>query len=462
MTLNSERPGQADLLAVGFGTTVAMWAAAYVGRLPLVSLSPVVLFVLFVAIMIAGGAAISRTTLRGVRGGAAVGLIAGLLNLLIIGSLLGGKDGRKLLPGDLATLAPVWIAGTLIAFALLGAAGAALFGRNPSRATLSDAIWRHRFTTAACGATLVVLVAGGVVTGFEAGLAVPDWPNSYGYNMFLFPLAKMTGGIYYEHAHRLAGSLVGLTMLVLAVYIQRREPRVWVRVFAWILFVTVCGQGLLGALRVTGHLTLSDDPSVMAPNLTLAVIHGVLAQAFFAGLVCLRGVLSPEWSSADAAASRNQQRPAAATDRVLQIAAIGMLVIQLILGAILRHFQEGMIIHISMAVIVTAVVAAVGIRAWGLYEDVPSLATLGGGLLILLGVQLALGAAALLAVLYEAPAGEPHPIQVLLTTAHQSTGALLLAAAALLLVLHMRLIRVMPTAPAPASGPRGAQDAATA
>ena len=67
-------------------------------------------------------------------------------------------------------------------------------------------------------ATFLLVVAGGLVTSNEAGLAVVDWPNSFGYNMFLYPLAKMTGGIYYEHAHRLYGSLVGLTTIVLAGY----------------------------------------------------------------------------------------------------------------------------------------------------------------------------------------------------------------------------------------------------
>lgn len=442
MTLTPARPGQADLLAVGFGTTVAIWATAYVGRLPLLSFPPALLLILFVALMLAGGAVIARRTLRGVRGGASVGAIVGLLNLLIIGSLLGGREGRKLVPGDIALLAPVWIAGTLALFTILGGVGAALFGKRQTAAIEDDAVWRWRFSTAACGATLVVLIAGGVVTGFQAGLAVPDWPNSYGYNMFLFPLAKMTGGIYYEHAHRLAGSLVGLTTLVVAIYLQRREPRLGVRIFGWILFVCVCVQGLLGALRVTGHLTLSQNPADTAPNLTLAVVHGVFAQVFFASLVCLRATLSPAWRGGLAAL----HRAGAGRDRALGVIAVVFLLVQLVLGAILRHFQEGMIVHITAAGFVTIVLALLAIRCWALYENIAPVSKYGAIVLAILGAQLTLGVAALIAVLSEAPGAAASPTQVLLTTAHQTTGALLLAATASLLVYHCRFVRVRPDA----------------
>ena len=70
----------------------------------------------------------------------------------------------------------------------------------------------------------MLISSGGLVTGFRAGMAVPDWPNTFGHNMFLFPFTKMTGGVFYEHAHRLLGSLVGLTALVLAILLSVRSP----------------------------------------------------------------------------------------------------------------------------------------------------------------------------------------------------------------------------------------------
>ena len=51
--------------------------------------------------------------------------------------------------------------------------------------------------------TFVLLCSGGLVTSHGAGMAVPDWPNSFGYNMFLFPVSRWVGGIFYEHTHRL-------------------------------------------------------------------------------------------------------------------------------------------------------------------------------------------------------------------------------------------------------------------
>jgi len=107
-----------------------------------------------------------------------------------------------------------------------------VIGRSRPGASLDGLAWRTGFAGVAVVAGLLVVVAGGLVTSLEAGLAVPDWPNSFGSNMFLYPLAKMTGGIYYEHAHRLYGSLVGLTTIVLAVVLWFTDDRIWLRALA--------------------------------------------------------------------------------------------------------------------------------------------------------------------------------------------------------------------------------------
>ena len=85
--------------------------------------------------------------------------------------------------------------------------------------------WLHRFALMTAGATLVLIGIGGLVTSHEAGMAVPDWPNSYGYNMFLFPISKWMGGIFYEHSHRLAASAVGLLTTILCLWLWVRETR---------------------------------------------------------------------------------------------------------------------------------------------------------------------------------------------------------------------------------------------
>jgi cytochrome c oxidase assembly protein subunit 15 len=96
-----------------------------------------------------------------------------------------------------------------------------------------------------------LLLSGGLVTSKGVGMTVPDWPNSYGYNMFLFPLSRWVGGIFYEHVHRLIASGVGLMTILLAISLWMTEPRKWVRVLGYIAVVTVVVQGVLGGLRVT-------------------------------------------------------------------------------------------------------------------------------------------------------------------------------------------------------------------
>src|SRR5688572_10938498 len=111
--------------------------------------------------------------------------------------------------------------------------------------------WLHRFAVLTAGATLLLICVGGVVTSKGVGLAVPDWPTTFGYNMFFFPWSKWVGGVFYEHSHRLVASGVGLLTTILAVWLWIKEERKWVRWLGVIAFVAVVGQGVLGGLRVT-------------------------------------------------------------------------------------------------------------------------------------------------------------------------------------------------------------------
>ena len=131
--------------------------------------------------------------------------------------------------------------------------------------------WLPVFAWIAVVATLLLISIGGLVTGFRAGMAVPDWPNSFGSNMFLYPLAKMTGGVFYEHAHRLLGSLVGLTALTLAILLAIDRRSSGVLILVWCVGLCVLLQGILGGLRVTDNST------------HLAVVHGFFAHVILAG-----------------------------------------------------------------------------------------------------------------------------------------------------------------------------------
>ncbi len=428
-TVDAQKPrGAADLLAIGFATTVAMWGVGYVARLPIVTApAPAVLSHLLLAVVLGGWAA-GRFTERGVRGGALVGVLAGILNLLVLGSFLAGD-----VPGSVHPAAAIWLPGSILAAGLLGAIGGGLGvlskGGRPAPAT----DWTAAFAAVAVVATYLLLLAGGLVTSANAGLAVVDWPNSFGYNMFLYPFSRMTGGIYYEHAHRLLGSLVGLTTLVLVVHLLVVENRRWLKALAVAAFVLVCIQGILGGLRVTGSFTLSQDPDAMRPNLVLAVAHGVLGQLFLCTMTAIAVVLSPTWRSRTGAVADAR----ASTDRALGHALLDALVLQLALGAMLRHFSMGLVVHIAMAFVVAGVAIAAGARAWGFYPDLPPLRRAGLVLALATALQFVLGFAAYV-VTAVTPSGSAW--DVVITTGHQATGAALLASAVAVVLWHRRLV----------------------
>lgn len=426
------RSSRGAALALGFGMAVTMWAAAYVCRLPAVLAPPWLLLGLMLAAVAGWGAAAGRLGAGGIRRGLAAGAVAGAANLLILGSLLSSTESGRVIPSALW-----WVPGSIAVVAVLAAAGAGLSARK-GRGTEGEPEWTGLLARVAVAATFLLVVAGGLVTSAEAGLAVVDWPNSFGYNMFLYPLARMTGGVYYEHAHRLFGSLVGLTTVILAVQVWRVEARSWVRRLALAATVVVVVQGILGGLRVTGRFTLTTSPDEVAPNLALALVHGVLGQVFLGMMVLLAAATSRTWTGEGPPTARPE---GASADRTLHLGLIAALVVQLVLGALQRHFAQGLMVHIALAVVVSLLAAVAGSRAWGLDEGRPALHRLGQALVGLVGLQLALGIAALAATGGEAMVGTPGTLEVTLTTAHQACGAALLATSVLLAAWGRRLLQ---------------------
>ncbi len=430
---------RAWLPALAFGVASTMWAIGYIFRLPPAWMPAPLLVALLIACVAAGGYAAGRYTGAGVRGGIAVGLLSSLLNLLILGSLIGdGASGSGIPP------AVIWLPATFLVGGLLGAGGALLGVRRRSREVGSSPLfidWTAVFALVAAGATYCLLVIGGLVTSREAGLDVPDWPGSFGYAMFLYPFSRMSGGIYYEHSHRLFGSLVGLTTLVLAIHLQRADRRPWVRRAALIALALVIVQGLLGGFRVTTAEIQADAGRVVAysetaRSLVLRVVHGVTGQLFFAMMVALAAVTAGRWKSSH----RPTVAPSAATDHGLTILFMVSLMVQLILGALLRHLSKGLFIHIGMATVVLVIGILVGARAAGLPHGQPILARLGRSILWAVSLQIVLGVAAL-AVTFSAGGRVPPPIsETIVTTAHQALGAGLLGAAVLLAAWSRRLL----------------------
>src|SRR5574337_685382 len=128
--------------------------------------------------------------------------------------------------------------------------------------------WPHRFAMLTAASTLMLIFVGGLVTNTGAGLAVPDWPTTFGYNMFLYPWSQMVGGIFYEHSHRLIGSTVGLLTLTLAFVLWVKEPARLPRWLGVAAVGAVIVQGVLGGLRVI----------LVSVGSELALIHGLFAQ----------------------------------------------------------------------------------------------------------------------------------------------------------------------------------------
>ena len=429
------------ILALGFGTAVAMWEVGYVGRLPFVQAPGALLFVLFVACLLAGGFLAGRLHPRAELAGAQAGGLAALIDLLVLGSVLGDLIKSR-------TLTPAQAGGGALAFVAIGAGLGALGAAAGHRSRRGDAPrvpWPPIMGVVTAAATLLLLTVGGLVTSNEAGLAVVDWPGTEGSLMFLYPLSQMTGGIYYEHAHRLFGALVGLTTLTLAVVVWRTDDRRWLKNLAALAVLLVCVQGVLGGLRVTGHFTLSADPNDTRPSLALAFAHGALAQVFFSILGVIAAALTPWWK---ACAARTPSEHGEA-DRQLSAWLVGLVGVQLLLGAYVRHFHAGVVWHITMAVVVIVVGIATGVRSWGLYSKLPALPKVGLALCIFLGCQLLLGVGALVTSEY----GDPtHPLAVPLTTSHQTLGAIILATAVQVFVWQRRLVEPAeePSAPTPA------------
>lgn len=416
------------VLALGFGTTVAMWAVAYACRLPWVMAPGWVLAAAFVLVLTGGGLLAGRwLPAAGPLLGAKLGGLASLLNLLILGSVF-----RDALQGN-AAQAWLWIPGTIALGAALGLVGASIGRSRPAAEPPRN--WTAAFARVAACATLLLLAVGGLVTSHQAGLAVPDWPNSYASNMFLYPLSRMTGDIYLEHAHRLFGSLVGLTTLVLAIHVVRHDERPWVRKLVVAAFVFVCLQGLLGGLRVTGSLTLTTDRSLLNPRIELAIVHGITGQLFFALLVSLAAFLSTTWKIHETEQAPAIDPDAAESARSLSTWLVGLVVLQLMLGALVRHVEFSVTWHITVAVLVVLLSGAVGLRAWS--SDLPALPRAGASLLAVVGLQFLLG---WLALATTARGGVFSAYQGGVTTIHQTVGAVVLACAVLVCLWTRRLI----------------------
>ena len=206
------------------------------------------------------------------------------------------------------------------------------------------------FAAIVAASTAVLIFAGGLVTSTGSGLSVPDWPNTYGWFMWAFPVSKMVGGIFYEHLHRLVASTVGFLIVILAIWLARAEPRRWVRRLGYLALAAVITQGILGGITVLWYL----------PD-AISIAHASLAQIVFCLTVTIALVTSKGWTRGYAdprgprRAAEGPRRSEAVEadlqvgrgDRRLQGIAIvttAVIYVQILLGATMRHTGAGLAI----------------------------------------------------------------------------------------------------------------------
>lgn len=260
--------------------------------------------------------------------------------------------------------------------------------------------------------TCILILAGGLVTSHEAGLAVPDWPLSYGQLM-----PPMVGNVFWEHGHRMIAGTVGILTLIFAVWIQCADERRWMKKLGWIALAAVVIQALLGGLTV----------KMMLPA-PVSIFHACLAQTFFSLVVSMTYFLSPRFKTA---AISNVMRP---SPRLFIMTTV-FIYLQLILGATVRHAHHGTVLHIINAFLVLFHIALSFGRITKLYpaDKLMNRCGVAFGLFALVQIFLGMGSFIFTQVLergYAPAAGE-----VIFTAAHQTLGAVILAISVLLSVI---------------------------
>jgi cytochrome c oxidase assembly protein subunit 15 len=308
--------------------------------------------------------------------------------------------------------------------------------------------WPHRWAVLLCCATFPLIWVGGLVTTYDAGMAVPDWPSTYGYNLFLYPPSTWFFGpwdLFIEHGHRLLGALVGLLTIAFTASVWRTDKRGWMRILSIAALALVILQGSLGGARV-----LLDDRLI-------AMVHGCVGPAYFALCVALAVCSSPYWHDT----SWCQSHPAAGKLQRLAILTAGLTYAQLVIGAQLRHipamathgsFRLVVLFHLSVAallllhIMLLALAAARGPRL-ALIRRPTSL------LVALIVAQIGLGSSTWV-MKYGLPAwaSEQTPLagftiqshgfwQSMIVTGHVAMGSLITATAVTVVLWTFRLLR---------------------
>lgn len=305
--------------------------------------------------------------------------------------------------------------------------------------------WLHVCSVLAVCLVWPLIWVGGMVTTMDAGMAVPDWPGTYGYNLFLYPLSTWISGpfdLFIEHGHRLLASVVGMVAIAIVVVAIKGEPRRWVIGLAGLVLAMVIGQGVLGGVRVL----LSDRSSAM--------IHGCVGPIVFV-LCCLCASVTRRtwWDRKGFDGEANRPRSVGKLTLALAISFLCFAYLQLVLGAQVRHVQPLASTKMFTHLVVTHVAVAFGLLAAAPVllaltrrcGDL-TLSRLGVGLIMFVTLQVLLGVSTWVVkygwpeILSSLPFGDGYLVkskgffESMVVTAHVAIGSLILATSALIVL----------------------------
>jgi cytochrome c oxidase assembly protein subunit 15 len=289
------------------------------------------------------------------------------------------------------------------------------------RATYNPAV--HKLAVFTVCWTVLLFVAGALVTSNDAALSVPDWPKSHG--SFFPPLEALRGGALIEFSHRMIAGTLGVLMITLAILLWKKEERVWLRWFGVIAVAGLAVQAVLGGQVVLRLL-----------HYWLPVIHACFAQIVF-GAVLAIAVLTSRWWVTERAQLQDKGSPSIHVFVGLMALVIYL---QVILGAGFRHREIPIWPHVAGAFVVLGVVTRTAVALRKRFGESRELSRARIMLHAVVGTQLLLGFAAWWSRLSTADAPQPMPVMVTLTVIHTVVGALLFALAVGVVLICYRLV----------------------
>lgn len=424
------RLGILRALAISLG----IWVAWFATHIPWSGVAePVALGIIGAAWILAGLVSTRLAPSRSWTVAAIAGVGAGAIGLLAVGSKLTGSPTTTGEAGatrpDAALIVLGFLATSLVISLLTHAIAR-------SSRTITSVQANARIAGVMALAMVPLIAIGGLVTSTNSGMAVPDWPGTFGSMMFLYPIGpRSEPGVFLEHSHRLFGTLAGMAVIAATVSVLASKPRRFVMIWTVGILALVVAQGILGGYRVRFG---NADPE--ADQRWLAVLHGVLGQLVFAGGCALAAYLSPAYT-----APLTLEVTKTRAIKGLATGAFHAAILQLVFGAMYRHLRSGhaLMSHIGMSIVVLALALVAVAFALRPDKEAGPLArvtrTWGVTMGSLVSLQFALGWVAFL--LGGKTLTPENAIQAVVRTAHQANGALLFGSMAILAVYARQLHR---------------------